>query len=246
MTRAFLAAAGAALLLASAAPAALAQTAPAADAMFQATTLNLSAYGEVKAEPDQAVVTLGVQTDAPTAAEAMRLNAERMARIVAALKRAGVPEREIQTSNLSLGAQYQYEERQPPKLIGYQASNQVTITVSDLARLGATIDATVTAGANQVQGISFALKNPEAAMNQARLLAVQALQAKAQLYATATGHRVSRLVSLTEGGGYAVPPPRPMYRMDVAMAASAQESTPVAPGQLSVRADVSGLYELSR
>lgn len=241
-------AAGCALALALAALPAAAQTpAPAAaDAMFVATTLNLSAYGEVKADPDQATITLGVQTDAPTAAEAMRLSAERMARIAAALRRSGIADKDIQTSNLSLNAQYQYEERKPPRLTGYQASNQVTVTVNDLTRLGSTIDATVSAGANQIQGIGFGLKNPEVAMDQARMLAVRALQAKAQLYATATGHRVGRLVNLSEGGGYSpVPPPRPMYRMDMAVAASAPETT-VAPGQLTVRADVSGLYELTR
>lgn len=245
------------LLLAAAAPVlALALTAqpasaqaappPAADAMFAATTLNLSAYGEVKADPDQATITLGVQTDAPTAAEAMRLNAERMSRIVAALRRSGIAEKDVQTSNLSLNAQYQYEERQPPRLTGYQASNQVTVTVNELDRLGRTIDATVSAGANQIQGIGFGLKNPEAAMDQARQLAVRALQAKAQLYATTTGHRIGRLVNLSESGGYAPsPPPRPMYRMDMAVAAAAPE-TAVAPGQLTVRADVTGLYELTR
>ncbi|HEX8232915.1 MAG TPA: SIMPL domain-containing protein [Caulobacteraceae bacterium] len=243
-----LAAAGSALALALAVPPVAAQTAPAsaADAMFTATTLSISAFGEVKADPDQATITLGVQTDAPTAAEAMRLNAERMSRIVAALRRSGIAEKDIQTSNLSLSAQYQYEERQPPRLTGYQASNQVTVTVNDLDRLGRTIDATVSAGANQIQGIGFGLRNPEAAMDQARMLAVRSLQAKAQLYATASGHRIGRLVNLSESGGYApVPPPRPMYRMDMAVAASVPE-TAVAPGQLTVRADVSGLYELTR
>lgn len=240
-------AAAAVMLLAQGAVPATAQTPPpaTADAMFQATTLNISAYAEVKVEPDQATISLGVQTDAPGAAEAMRLNAERMTRIVAALRRAGVAEKDIQTSNLSLGAQYQYEENRPPRLTGYQASNQVTITVNDLTRLGQTIDATVGAGANQVQGVGFGLRNPEAAMDQARMGAVRALQAKAQLYATATGHRIGRLINLSEGGGYSpVPPPRPMYRME--MAAADQASTPVAPGQLTIRADVSGLYELSR
>lgn len=242
-----LAAAGPVLALVLAGLPATAQTPPptAADAMFQATTLNISAYGEVKADPDQATIALGVQTEAPTAAEAMRLNAERMTRIAAALRRAGIADKDIQTSNLSLNAQYQYEERRPPRLTGYQASNQVTVTVNDLARLGSTIDSTVTAGANQIQGIGFGLKNPEAALDQARMLAVRALQSKAQLYAAATGHRIGRLVNLSEGGGYTqIPPPRPMYRMAVATEAAADTS--VAPGQLTVRADVSGLYELTR
>ena len=242
-----LAGALAAILLCGAAATAQAQTAPApaaADAMFQATTLNLSAYGEVKATPDMATISLGVQTDAPTAAQAMADNAKRMSQVVAALKRQGIEAKDIQTSGLNLGAQYAYEQNQPPKLTGYQASNQVSITVRDLARLGPTLDTVVSVGANQINGVAFGLSDPKSAEDAARLQAVKALQAKAQLYAGATGYRISRLISLGEGGGY-TQPPRPlayaMAKMD-----SAREATPVEAGQLSVRVEVNGLYELAR
>jgi uncharacterized protein YggE len=235
-----------ALALAGAAPAAVAQTAApaAADTMFRTTTLNLSAYGEARVAPDKASITLGVMTEAPTASAAMEQNRVRMTEVIAALKRAGIAERDVQTSGLNLNPQYAYRENEPPRLTGYQASNQVTITVNDLNRLGAAIDATVSAGANQIQGISFGLKDPSTAENQARLDAVKALQAKASLYAQATGHRVSRLVSLSEGGGYAPPPPMPVMAM--ARAEKFDASTPVQPGQLTVRVDITGLYELAR
>ncbi|MFN3522067.1 MAG: SIMPL domain-containing protein [Phenylobacterium sp.] len=234
-----------ALLLATAAvPAAYAQTeAPAAESMFRATTLNLAAYGETRVAPDMATITLGVQVEAPSAQEAMQQNARRMTQVIAALKKAGIAERDIQTSNLNLSPQYVYEQNTPPRLSGYQASNQVTIRVTDLARLGQAVDATVNAGANQIHGISFGLKDPTAAENAAREAAVKALAAKADLYARATGHRIQRLVSLSEGGGYSAPPPMPvmaMARMDKA------ESTPVSGGELTVRVDVNGLYELAR
>jgi len=229
---------------AAAAPAALAQAAPpAAETMFRATTLNLGAYGETRVAPDMATITLGVMVEAPSAQAAMQQNAARMNQVVAALKKAGIAERDIQTSGLNLSPQYAYEQNTPPRLVGYQASNQVTIRVLDLARLGAAVDATVNAGANQVHGISFGLKDPTAAENAAREAAVKALVAKADLYARATGYRVARLVSLSEGGGYSPQPPVPMaamVRMDKA------ESTPVAAGELSVRVDVTGLYELAR
>ena len=139
-------AAFAAVLLLGSAPAALAQEAPPADAVFRATTLSLSAYGEVKAAPDMASITLGVQTEAPTAQAAMAQNAERMSRIVAALRAQGLAEKDIQTSNISLSAQYDYQQNQPPKLRGYQASNTVTITVYDISRLGRTLDAVTALG----------------------------------------------------------------------------------------------------
>ena len=237
------AAALSALLAAGAATAALAQAAPpAADSMFRATTLNLAAYGETRIAPDMATITLGVMTEAKTAAEAMQANASRMAQVTAALRKAGIAARDIQTSGLNLNPQYVYEQNQPPRLTGYQASNQVTVSVHDLARLGAAVDATVNAGANQVNGISFGLDDPTAAENAARKAAVRALQAKADLYAQATGYKVTRLVSLSEGGGYSMPPPMPM----AAFAKRDMAETTVSPGELKVRVDVTGLYELAR
>jgi len=236
---------GLALSVAAAAPAALAQAAPpAADSMFRATTLNLSAYGETKVAPDMATISLGVMTQEKTAAEALAANSRQMNAVVASLKKSGIAEKDIQTSNLNLNPQYRYVENQPPQLVGYQASNQVTVTVHDLKKLGAAVDATVAAGANQVQGISFGLEDPTTAENAAREAAVKALTSKAALYARATGHSVLRLVSLSEGGGGYPRPPMPM----VAMAAAREKAfdTSVSPGELTVRVDVTGLYELTR
>lgn len=233
-------------VLVAAATGAQAQTAPGwrPDAMFGSTTLALSAFGEVKAAPDMATVSLGVQTLAPTAAEAMAANSRRMAEVIAAIRRGGVEAKDIQTSGLSLAPQYAYEQNQPPRLTGYQASNQVTVTVNDLARLGPVLDAVVGAGANQVDGVSFGLKDPQGVQDQARQKAVQALQAKARLYADATGYHVGRLVNLSETGGYAPEPLRPLARMSAAVVAAAP--TPVEPGQLDVRVDITGLYELTK
>ena len=232
------------LLLATAAAPALADppSPSAADSAFRATTLNLAAYGETRIAPDMATINLGVTVEAKTAAEAMAANAQRMNQVLAARKSAGIAAKDIQTSNLNLNAQYAYAQGQPPRLTGYQAANQVSVTVHDLSRLGAAVDATVNAGANQVNGISFGLDDPTAAENAARLAAVKALQAKAELYARATGYRVSRLVSLSEGGGYAPSPPLPMATSPMRVAAA----SPVQPGELKVRIDVTGLYELAR
>lgn len=208
-------------------------------------TFVLSASGEVRVTPDMATISTGVQTEAATAQEAMAQNRARMNQVIAALRRQGIEERHIQTSGLNLNAVYDYPPNGQPRLRGYQASNQVTVQVHDLDNLGQAVDAVVAAGANQINGVSFGLADPRAAEDAARRAAVQALQAKAQLYAEATGLRIVGLRTLTESGGYSAPPPMPMYRLEMAQAADAG-STPVQGGELVIRMDISGVYEVSR
>lgn len=240
----------AAVAVAFAAPAAFAQSQPGGGAplTIQAVTerpaLNLSAYGEVKTAPDMATISFGVVTEASTAAEAMSQNAARMNQVMTALRRAGIEARDVQTSGLNLSAQYDYVQNEPPRLRGYQANNRVTVIINDLNAVGTTADAVVAAGVNQIDGISFGLRDPTSAENQARQIAVRNLQAKAALYSQALGERLGRIRSLTEGGGYSPQPPQPMYaRAEMAMDAG---STPVAAGQLTVRIDITGVYDLER
>ncbi|ATQ43589.1 SIMPL domain-containing protein [Caulobacter mirabilis] len=244
--KAFLRAAAVGALITATALPAVAQTAAAparAESMFQATTLNLAAFGETRVRPDQATITLGVTTDGATAADAMKANTAKMNQVIAALKKGGIADRDIQTSSLNLNPQYHYQENQPPKLTGYQASNQVTIVVRDLAKLGQAVDAAVTSGATNIGGIGFGLQNSDAAEDAARLQAVKALQAKADLYAKATGYRVARLVNLSEGGGYAPPPPMPMMAY-ARMEKAADGGAPVEAGELKVRVDITAQFEL--
>jgi uncharacterized protein len=244
MKRFLSAAALAFAVVVTAAQVAFAQAPPAADARFQATRLSLSANGQVMAAPDMATITLGVQTEAPSAAQALADNAQQMARIMTALKRAGLADKDIRTAQLSVSPKYVYEQNQPPRLTGYEASNQVNVITRDLKRLGATVDAAVGAGATNVNSISFGLLDPTAAQDAARLVAVKALQAKANLYAQALGHPVARLVSFSEGGGYAIPPPAPP---PMAYSARIQAApTQVAPGEMRIQVEVSGVYELAR
>lgn len=247
-----------ALMLGGALMAAVAVSAPAAmaqsqmdgaapmmmHAMAAPPALNLSAYGEVRTAPDMATISFGVVTEATTAAEAMRLNATRMNEVMAALRRAGIEARDVQTSGLNLSAQYDYVQNEPPRLRGYQVSNQVTVIINDLTRVGTTADAVVAAGVNQINGVSFGLKDPSAAENRARQIAVRNLQAKAALYAQALGVELAGIRSLSEGGGYS-PQPQVMFaRAEMAMDSGG--STPVAAGELTVRIDITGVYDLNR
>lgn len=232
---ALLAAAGAA------APGVLAQPAPAAAMTGQATIVTLSADARVERAPDLAVMSAGVVTEAPTAAEAMRANATRMSEVISALRRAGVAERDIQTSGLSLQPSYDYQERRAPRLVGYKASNQVSVRLRELDRVGRVIDTLVTAGANQVSGPDFQLAEADAALDQARTAAVAKARARADLYARALGMRVKRVVSLSEGFER-VPPPMPVARSVLAMEAA--PDTPIAPGELELSARVTLTVEL--
>lgn len=239
-----------AALVGLSAPAALAQSAQGSGAtpmemhaMVPSPALNLSAYGEVKVAPDMATITFGVTTEATTAQAAMADNATRMTEVFAALRRAGIAERDIQTSGLNLSAQYDYVQNEPPKLRGYQATNRVTVAIMDLTKVGTTADAVVSAGVNQIDGIAFGLKDPRVPEDQARVLAVRALQDKARLYAQALGVELGAIRTLSEGGGYQQPQPMPMMAR-MAMADSA--STPVAAGEMAVRIDITGTYDLGR
>lgn len=230
----------AAVLAIAPASAALAQPAP-ADTLFQATTLDLSASGEVRATPDMATINLGVTTQAATAAQALGDNAVAMTKVIATLRAAGIAERDIQTSNLSVSPQYAYDQNQPPRLTGYQASNQVAVTVRDLKRLGPAVDAVVSAGATNVGSIQFGLMSRVPAENAARLAAVKALQDKAALYADASGYHIRRLVNLSEGAPQQIV--RPMAAAGMALRAA--PATPVETGDLTVRINVTGEFELT-
>ncbi|MDC7675603.1 SIMPL domain-containing protein [Asticcacaulis machinosus] len=217
------------------------QPSHAAHMMQKPTTLNLSAQGEVKATPDTASINFGVMTEAKTAEEAMKLNRDRMSAVFAALKKLGIADKNIQTSNLNLNAQYDYPQNAPAILRGYQASNRVTVKVDDLNRLGTSIDAVVKAGINQIDGINFGLKDSKTAEDNARKAAVAALTQRADLYATAMGYKVKRIITLSESGGYA---PQPVYKSFAR--AEMMDATPIAAGELNVTISVSAEFELEK
>jgi hypothetical protein len=222
------------LALILAAPALAADPAPLAG-----TRLSIAASASVSRPPDLATIGAGVVTQASTAVAAMRDNATRMSSTVAALKRAGLADRDIQTSAISLQPQYRYGDNQPPVLTGYQASNRVSVRLHDVARVGPVLDALVAAGANQIDGPDFTVENPQAALDGARTEAVATARARAELYARAAGLHVYRIISLREND--ATPPVvRPMT---MAMARKA-DATPVEAGEQSLSVTVEAEFEL--
>jgi uncharacterized protein YggE len=190
------------------------------------TRLDVAATGEVTRVPDIVRINAGVVTRAATAGEALRLNAAKMDSVRAALRRAGIAERDIQTSNVGLQADYRYADNQPPQLTGYQASNQINVRFRDIAASGQILDALVAAGANQINGPSLEIEHPESALDEARLQALANARARAELYARALGKRVTRILFVSETGAV---PPSPMPVME--MRASRDSGTQIVPGE---------------
>jgi hypothetical protein len=205
------------------------------------TRLDVNATGEVTRVPDVAIISAGVVSRSATATGALQDTADRMSRVLAALKRAGVEDRDIQTSNVSLNPEYRYVENQPPQLVGYTASNTVTIRFRDIRNSGKILDALVGQGANQINGPSLTVDKPEAALDEARAKAIAIGRARAELYARSLGLRVVRVVSVNESGGsYPVPPPVPMY----ARAEMAQAKTSIEPGEQKLQVNLMMTFEL--
>lgn len=205
------------------------------------TRLDISATGEVMRVPDVAIISAGVVTKSATAGAAMQEAASRMQRVRAALKAAGVADRDIQTSNISLNPDYRYVNNEPPVITGYQASNQVSVRFREIAKAGRILDALVKEGANQINGPTLVVDKPESALDEARGKAVAAGRARAELYARSMGLRVVRVVSVSESGGYAPPPPMPMV-MRAQMAETAD--TKIDAGEQKLQVNLSMTFEL--
>ena len=211
-----------------------------ATAPIVGTRLEISAEGEVTRPPDIATVSAGVVTQSSSAAAAMADNAKRMAAAIAALRRAGVADKDIRTAALSLQPQYRYADNQPPAITGYQASNQLTITFHDIARTGPILDALVGQGVNQINGPDFALEHPDAALDEARVQAMQKARARAETYARAAGLGVKRIVAISEAGGYS-PPAQPRMFM---MARAEKAATDLQPGEEKIGVTLQVTFEL--
>jgi uncharacterized protein YggE len=202
-------------------------------------TLTMAGSATVKAAPDMADISAGVTTEAPTAAAALSANSAAMTRLFAALDRAGVARRNIQTSSFNVSPVYSSlasSTSQQQRLTGYRVSNELHVILEDTAKVGATLDALVAAGANQTNGLSFTIKDPAPLLAKARAGAVADARLRAQQYAAAAGLTLGPIQSVSEGGGE---PPRPMYRV-MAMAAP----TPIAVGEESVSANVTIVWEI--
>ena len=226
---------------AMAAPAALPAQAVAIVQPIAGTRLDISATGTVSRVPDLAIITAGVVTKSATATGAIADNAARMERVRAALRRAGIADRDIQTSSINLNPDYRYENNQPPVLTGYQASNNVSVKFRDIRNSGKILDALVAQGANQLNGPSLTIDKPESAYDEARVKAIAAGRARAELYARSLVMRVVKLVSVSEGSGNYPRPPMPMVMMAKAERGA---DTSIDPGSQDLEVTLSMSFDL--
>jgi uncharacterized protein len=228
------------LALLAAAPPAPAFAQPPEPAL-RGTRLDIVATGEVNRVPDIARITAGVITSAPTATAALEQNAARMVTVRAALKRAGIADRDIQTSSINLFPDYRQDERgNNPQLIGYRASNEVTVRFRDIANTGKILDTLVAQGANQINGPNLSIDKPEAGLDEARTRALDVARARADLYARALGKRVGRVLAVSEGG----PTFAPYGKVAVQAMARDSAATSVDPGEQTLSVTLNVSYEL--
>lgn len=241
MTPKFLAVAFAATAMMAVPFAAMAEEAP-------RPRITVSGEGEAAAAPDMAIVSLVVLQEKPTAREALTANNETMAKVLDAMKKAGIAERDLQTSGFNIDPRYVYPENkqgqspQAPKIVGYAVSNSLSVRVRDLKKVGEILDQSVTLGVNQGGNLTFTNDKPETIVEEARKKAVANAIAKAKTLTAAAGVEVGKIIEISEQTFQ----PRPYGGAPRAkmMAAEASDSVPVAAGENSYNVTVNVTFEL--
>jgi uncharacterized protein YggE len=197
--------------------------------------ISVTGEAQVSVAPDIAFVDAGVATDAKTAREASEANNTAMTKVFAALKVANIDARDIQTSRLALQPQYAPNRSGPSPVVGYRASNRVTVRIHDVSKVAGIIDTLVGAGANDIGNVAFEVSQASKLLDDAREKAVADARRKAEIYAKAAGATLGAPLSISEGGDA----PQPMFRAKMA-APMAAAPTPIAQGEetLSVSVNV--------
>jgi uncharacterized protein YggE len=215
--------------------------APAAD------TITVNGEGKVSVAPDEAVISVAVETDAPDAATALDTNSKDMQKVLDALKAKGIKDTEIETANVAVYPNRQYDPQTGKEsLVGYRATNSVTVTLTDLTKVPAVFAAATEAGANNITGPVWQLSDNNLAVKEALTRATDNALGKAQTLATAAGVKVGSILVLNEGS---VSTP-PMY-YDTALASEAGKGgsvtpPPMSPQMIEVTANVTATYRMDR
>lgn len=206
-------------------------------------TISVTGTGDVMLTPDRVIFTVGVDTMAPVVADAVRQNNEKTTRIIAALKAAGATDRDIRTSNFSIFPQYEYVDRQRPRLTGYQVSNSITVTRNNPTEAGRLLQAAIDAGANTASGLTFTVSDQTRGREEGLKAAFGDARSKAQILAQAAGRTLGRAISITEGSA----PNYPIAKMGMVAnraMAEAQMDVPVQGGTEELKFTVSVIFEL--
>lgn len=233
-----------AVLLAATAMALPANALAAADIDIAATgpVVEINVSESVSVAPDIATIGAGVTTMAPTATEALRQNSAEMQKVIARIKALGIADKDIQTTGINLNAQYDYDQATMRQVFrGYQAANRVSVILRKIDDAGRVLDALVEAGANDLNGPSFALENDDAAKDAARKRALERAQARAKAYADMLGYKNARVLAIAESiEGRGPMPEMSMMKISADVAAA----PPVQPGMVAAGISLSITYEL--
>lgn len=208
--------------------------------------ISVSGTGTLNLSPDMAIISAGVQSKAKSAKTALADNNSKMAALFAELEKAGIAKKDIQTSNFNIYPEVVYPKREsnkPPKIVGYNVNNQVTVRIRKLETVGDVLTTLVSAGANNMSGLSFAVSNRKEKLDEARKAAIADARKKAELYASETGTTIKRLKSLNEGG---VSNPQPVMMRSAKMEMAADMAVPVAQGEMSISVTINTSWELAK
>lgn len=216
----------------------------------QPATINVNGEGSVDVAPDMAILDLGVVREAETAREALSENNTAMASVIAAMKEAGIEDRDLQTSGFSIQPRYVHhrpkngEEQKPPRIVGYIVSNNLTVRIRDLGEVGTILDKSVTLGVNSGGGLRFTNDDPKEAISQARAGAMKDAIDRARTLAEAAGVEIGRILSINES--FHRPGPVPMAHGRMMAEAAMADSVPLEGGENSYTVNVSVSFEIDQ
>jgi uncharacterized protein YggE len=203
--------------------------------------LTVTGHGKIVYVPDVGYIHVGVSSEAWTAAEAWKKNAEIVEKIFTALKKYGVEEKDLKTNNISVQPRYLHNPKEPPKFLGYTVSYDLSVTVRDLKLMGQFLDSMVDAGANRNMNISFGCSKLDELIDEARAKAVADARKKANLYVTGAGARLGDVLGISDGS-YALP--QRMFPVDAIAIREAKASLPVAPGEQETSIQVTITWQI--
>jgi uncharacterized protein YggE len=207
-------------------------------------TVTVTGTGKSTLTPDRFLFTAGVQTVAATVEDAVNQNNAKVAGVIAALKKAGATDRELRTSNFSIFPRQDYTEGQLPRILGYQVSNDITVTTDKIDLAGKLLQVAITAGVNHTSGLVFQVSDPTRGRDQGLKAAFEDARAKASVLAQAAGRTLGKTIAVTEGSGEGIRPPIPLQRMAMARAEAVVADVPVESGTQEVVFNISAVFEL--
>ena len=207
----------------------------------RARTVTVSASETVSLKPDLVMINAGVVSEDRTAQNALKKNTAAMSFVLAELKKSGIEERDLQTSNFNVAPRYRYVKNQAPEIEGYRVTNSLAVRVREIAKLGEILDKVVSLGSNQINNIQFQVSDADKAKDAARKAAVESAKRKATLYAEAAGAELGEIQTISESTRMSQPRP---FAMTEARVSPKAAPVPIAAGEQTLTVRVNTVWEI--